>query len=257
MNMSEELNIEHIITDNELAVFDIDTLMSLSGESYIHIKSALSRLIRMELIYRIETGRYVIRNFQNPYVIANAMLRDSTIAYWSALNIHGLTEQIPNMVYSQSNLLKRDKTVFNVMHKFVKVKPEKIFGTMQMGYGNESFWVTDVEKTLLDCFDLPQYSGGYEELIRAFYTAKISSTKLLQYGLKMNNLSVLKRIAFLSELFQMKGFAKFQQGVLKVVNQKYTLIDPFGENTGEFDAKWRIRVNISKERLLKMIDKIY
>jgi predicted transcriptional regulator of viral defense system len=139
----------------------------------------------------------------------------------------------------------------------VKLKPGKIFGSMQMGYGNEAFKVTDIEKTLLDCFDLPQYSGGYEELIRAFYSAKIRSIRLLEYGQQMNNLSVLKRMAFLSELFQMTGFTRFQQGVLKIMNQKYTLFDPMGENAGEFDAKWRIRVNVSKERLLNIINKIY
>ena len=153
--------------------------------------------------------------------------------------------------------MKFDKTVFNVRYNSVTVKPEKMFGAMQMGYGNEAFRVTDAEKTLLDCFDLPQYSGGYAELIRAFHAAKMSSVRLLEYGLKMNNLSILKRMAFLSELFQMNGFTRFQQEVLKRVNQKYTLIDPFGANEGEFNAKWRVRLNISKDNLLDIIQKIY
>jgi len=72
-----------------------------------------------------------------------------------------------------------------------------------MGYGNEQFKVTDVEKTLLDCFDLPQHSGGYEELLRAFYSARINSDKLLKYAVQMNNLSVIKRVGYLSELFEM------------------------------------------------------
>jgi predicted transcriptional regulator of viral defense system len=126
-----------------------------------------------------------------------------------------------------------------------------------MGYGSETFRVTDIEKTLLDCFDLPQYSGGYDGLIRAFYSAKINSLKLLQYGQRMNNLSVLKRMAFLSELFQMKGFSKFRQGVSKIINQKYSLLDPLGTDTGTFDAKWRIRINISKDDLRGIVDKIY
>jgi predicted transcriptional regulator of viral defense system len=246
-----------IIADNELSVFSIEDIVSQSGKDYSKIKYAISVLLSDSQIYRIQTGLYCVRNFQNPHVIANAMLTNSIVAYWSALNLHGLTEQIPNMIYSQSSSLKFDKTVFNVRYKFVKVKSEKMFGSMQMGYGNEVFRVTDTEKTLLDCFDLPQYSGGYAELIRAFYSAKISSVRLLEYGLKMNNLSILKRMAFLSELFQMKGFTRFQQEVLKRMNQKYTLIDPFGENEGEFNAKWRVRLNISKENLLGIIQKIY
>jgi predicted transcriptional regulator of viral defense system len=253
-----ERNILKYITENELFCFHFDDLKNsnICNDKY-ELQDALSRLTKFQSLYRIEKGLYCVWVFQNSYVIANALLKNSTVAYWTALNIHGLTEQIPNTIYSQSTFRKNDKTVFGVLYKFIKVKPEKMLGTMEMGYGSETFRVTDVEKTLLDCFDLPQYSGGYEELIRAFYTAKINSLKLLKYGKQIGNLSVLKRMAFLSELFEMKKFDKFQQGVMSIMNEKYSLLDPMGENTGDFDAKWHIRINISKERLLGVINKIY
>jgi len=84
----------------------------------------------------IEKGLYVVRNFRDPYVIGTAMLKESAVAYWSALNLHGLTEQIPNIVYLQSIHSKRDKEVFGVRYKFVKVKPKKICGiTTQQSRG--------------------------------------------------------------------------------------------------------------------------
>jgi predicted transcriptional regulator of viral defense system len=245
------------IEDNQISCFYFDNFILLEKFDRAELQDSLTRLVKRGFLFRIEKGLYCVRNFKNTNVIANMMLNDSIISYWSALNLHGLTEQIPNVVYSQSQYQKHDKTAFNVHYKFVKVKPEKMFGSMQMGYGSEAFRVTDVEKTLLDCFDLPQYSGGYAELIRAFYAAKINTTRLLEYGLKMNNLSVLKRMAFLSELFQMKGFTRFQKEILKLTNQKYSLIDPFGKNTGEFNAQWRVRLNISKESLLNIIHNIY
>jgi predicted transcriptional regulator of viral defense system len=247
----------NIITDNELSIIDIDALVSLTGKQYFELKPALKRLVHNEQLSRIEKGLYCIRNFRNSYVIANVLLKDSVVAYWSALNLHQLTEQIPNVVYVQSPNRKSDKKVFNVRYKFIQVKEEKVCGIMQMGYGNEAFRITDIEKTLLDCFDLPQYSGGYEELIRAFYRAKVSSSRLLAYGKQMNNLSALKRLAFLSELFDMKGFSAFQSGVQKMVNNRYSLLDPLGLNEGEFNARWRIRVNIPVVRLLEMINKMY
>lgn len=221
------------------------------------LQDALSRLTKLGHLFRIEKGLYATRNFRNPYVIGNAMVQDGAIAYWSALNVHGLTEQIPNVVYVQSTKRKNNKKVFNVRYRFIQVKSDKICGITQMGYGNEKFRITDVEKTLLDCFDLPQYAGGYEELIRAFYQAKINSRKLLDYGKQMGNLSVLKRLAFLSELFEMKGFINFQNEVLKIRNQRYTLLDPMGNNEGVFNVKWRIRMNIEQDRLLEIINKMY
>jgi predicted transcriptional regulator of viral defense system len=247
----------NFIADNEILVFSLEELLALSGYDYSRLKYALETMIKAEQIFRLENGHYCVRNCNNVHLIANFLLKDSQIAYWSALNLHGLTEQIPNVVYSQSTHKKNDKTIFNVLYKFVRMKPEKTFGIMQMGYGNEMFRITNIEKTLLDCFDLPQYSGGYAELIRAFYSAKVKSARLLEYGLKMNNLAIIKRMAFLSELFEMKGFTRFQQEVLRRINQNYTLIDPLGENKGKFVSKWSIRLNISKENLLGIIQKIY
>jgi predicted transcriptional regulator of viral defense system len=253
----KDLQVLKILVENEISVFKTVDFLLLSREKYGKVKYALSILTATGHINRIQSGLYCVRNFQNPFVVANAMQSNSIISYWSALCLHNLTIHIPNVVYSQSPVQKRDKTVFNIHFKFIKVKLEKMFGEMQMGYANEAFSVTDVEKTLLDCFDLPQYSGGYAELIHAFSSAKINSPRLLDYGLRMNNLSVLKRMAFLSELFKMRGFTRFQQEVLKRMDQKYTLIDPFGENAGEFNAKWRVRLNISKENLLNIIQNIY
>jgi len=255
--INEESQIMNLIADNEISILTTEKLLTLAGQDYMCLKPTLKKLVRNGQLFRIEKGLYCVRNFRNPNIIANALLADSVVGYWTALNMHNLTEQIPNTIYSLSTTSKNNKKVFNVRYKFIKVNANKVCGITHMGYGNESFRITDIEKTLLDCFDLPKYSGGYEELIRAFYNANISSTKLLSYGKQMNNLSVLKRLAFLSEIFEMKRFVVFQKEVFKMVNKRYTLLDPMGENDGEFNSKWRIRVNIQKERLLGIINKLY
>lgn len=254
---TDEINLLKLIDDKELQIFDVNEIKIFTIEEVAYLQGMLSMLVNKQFLFRIENTKFCTRNFRNPNVIGNFLIEQGTIAYWSALNLHHLTEQIPSVVYVQSPFRKNDKKVFNVRYKFIKVKVEKVCGIMEMGYGNEMFRITDVEKTLLDCFDLPRYSGGYEEVIRAFYKAKASSVKLLSYGKQMNNLSVLKRLAFLSELFEMSGFTIFQAEVLKMVNSRYSLLDPLGENEGEFNNKWRIRVNIPKEKLMGIINKMY
>lgn len=250
-------NIYNVLNDNEMSIIDSNTLSTLTGSAYIDMKPAIRRMVRNGQLFVIEKGLYCVRNFRNPYVIANAMLKDSAIAYWSALNLHHLTEQFPNVVFVQSPHRKANKNVFNVRYTFIQVKSQKFFGTMSMGYGNERFIITDVEKTLLDCFDLPQYAGGYEELIRAFLKANINGKKLFTYGTQLNNLSVLKRMAYLSELFGMGSLTDFRRRVQRLVNNRYTLLDPMGENEGVFNAKWKIRVNIPEDKLMDINHKIY
>lgn len=254
---NEELELLKSLDNMELNIFSAKEIKGLGLTDASYLQIALEKLVKRGLISRIEKGKYCRHNFRNEFVIGNKLSVNGAIAYWSALNLHGLTEQFPNSVFVQSPSLKRDKNVFGVNYRFVKIKPEKFFGITEQGYGNESYRITEVEKTLLDCFDLPQYSGGYEELIRAFYAAKINKNKLQEYGLRLGNIAVLKRMAFLSELFEIDGFMQFQNAVQKVLNKRYSLIDPMGEDNGEFVVKWRVRLNVPKSNLLQIINKMY
>ncbi|MCC6287455.1 MAG: hypothetical protein IT249_06185 [Chitinophagaceae bacterium] len=51
----------------------------------------LRTLIKYGLIDIIERGKYCRHNFRNEYVIGNFLAEDGVIAYWTALNLHGLT----------------------------------------------------------------------------------------------------------------------------------------------------------------------
>lgn len=245
------------IDNKELNVFSEKDIRDLKLFRSDELHKSLNKLVNYGIIFRIEKGKFCRHNFRNEFVIGNMLVKDGAIAYWSALNLHGLTEQFPNSVFVQSPYLKKDKNIFGINYRFVKIKSEKFFGITQQGYGNESYRITDIEKTLLDCFDLPQYSGGYEELIRAFYKAKINKNKLLNYGMRMHNIAILKRMAYLSVLFDMEGFKLFQDEVKKLLNKKYSLLDPRGDDTGKFVAEWRLRINIPQNKLIQIINKIY
>jgi len=102
----------------------------------------------------------------------------------------------------------------------------------------------------VDGFDQPQYSGGYAELIRAFMQADLKANKIIAYCKVVNNTAVTKRIGFLSELFECTSLQEFTAFAKKQVNSKYNLIDPQGNEAGDFISEWKLRLNIGKEQLL-------
>jgi len=130
-------------------------------------------------------------------------------------------------------------------------------GIIKEGYGNHSYYMTDVEKTIVDCFDLPQYSGGYAELIRAFSVAQLSGEKMIEYCRAINNIAATKRIGFLAELFLKKGFKSFIRFAKGRVKDSYNPLDPQGSGSGSFNAGWKLRLNISKEALFDIANKQY
>ena len=114
-----------------------------------------------------------------------------------------------------------------------------------------------MEKTIVDCFDLPQYSGGYAELIRAFAQAELSAEKLASYCLAVGNIAVFKRIGFLAELLNKKNLAPFVEFARTRINRTYNLFDPFGNNTGDPETAWYLRLNLSKDAIKGIIQNIY
>ena len=185
------------------------------------------------------------------------MVPDGVIGYWSALNLHGLTEQFSNTIFIQTTHLKKSKTVFGVQYQFVKIKETKRVGETTEGFGNYKYKITDKEKTLVDCFDLPQYSGGYAELIRAFSKAEIDQDKMIEYCESIGNIAVVKRLAFLAELLKKPKMIRFIKYAKAAVNPRYVLIDPLGKEKGSFNNSWKLRLNITVDELLDICNKQY
>ncbi len=246
------LDLVKFMEDHELSVFTVEQMSGLTGISSPHINEILENLALKKMIDRLERGKYCRYGFRNDKVIGSFLTGGGSIAYWSALNYHLMTEQIPNVVFVQSPRYKQSKSIFNVRYKFVKILDPKFFGIIQTGYGRDSFPITDKEKTLIDCFEYPEYSGGYSELIRAFAASNLNPDKLVDYGKRTNNLAVLKRIAFLSEILDMRGYQRFRKMTAVRLNERYALFDPMGPNEGEFVSAWRLRLNITRNQIIEI-----
>ena len=246
-----------LLDDYELDIFTLDELKKQFSQQFININELVENLVHKKILSRIERGKYCRANFSDEKIIGCFIGNSGAIAYWSALNAHGLTEQFSNNVFIQASKPKRNKTVFGTSYKFVKVAPSKITGILTQGQGNRKYWITDIEKTIVDCFDLPEHCGGYAELIRALNQAKLSSEKMITYCTAINNIAATKRIGFLAELLDKKGLKNFIRYAKQQINKKYNVFDPAGTDIGEFVNDWRLRLNISREEILDICNKQY
>ncbi len=251
---SEEFLLK-FLNDNELEIFTFQALIHETNLRLEYLQSTLEQLTKRGLLSRIERGKYCKHTFRNEYVISNYLVEDGVVAYWTALNLHGLTEQIPNTIFVQTTKLKVDKKVFGVDYEFVKVKPQKMVGMEQQGYGNYRYRITNVEKTIVDCFDLPKNAGGFTELIRAFTSATLNADRLIAYSEAIGNLSVIKRIAFLGTFLKKEGFERYTEYAKSKLNEKYSLFDPQGTDEGIFIRAWRLRLNMEESVLKELLTK--
>lgn len=247
-----ESKLLEFLTDEELDIFtkeDIKAKISLPEKEF---ENALYNLIKSDLIKIIEKGKYCKYDFRNELVIGNFLAKDGGIAYWSAMSHHGLTEQIPNVVFVQTSKKKNDKVIFGIQYRFVQVKKEKLTGYKVEGYGNHQYRVTDIEKTIADCFDLPQHAGGYNETIKAFFKASLSARKLVKYCKVLNNISIVKRMAYLSELLNKDDMEYFLKYALTIRNEKYNLFNPHGPKKGKANCRWKLIINADPEEIISI-----
>ncbi len=251
MTKNEKILSEYL-NDYGLDIFSRNQITQIENLTPQQVEIALRGLARRGYITIIERGKYCKQNYSEEFVIGNFIVKNGGIAYWSAMNYHRMTEQIPNVIFVQTSQRKKDKIIFGVRYKFVQVKENKLIGYKTEGYGNLKFNITDIEKTIVDCFDLPKYSGGYPEIIKAFNIAEPSAIKLVKYCKATNNLSVVKRLAYLTELLHKPKMDYFLKYALSVINEKYTLFKHNGEKTGRTNRRWRLVLNINDDEIMNM-----
>jgi predicted transcriptional regulator of viral defense system len=257
--MNPQAVILNAINENHWDVFSLAMLYKESGLRKSSIHSALWYLTNSQVIVQIEKGKYRRRHFTDENVIACFMAPDGGIAYWSALNAHGLTEQFPNKIFVQNSRRKGERSISGIgsAFHFVTVKPEKLVGYKTLGYGNHTWYMTDVEKTIVDCFDLPQHAGGYNEIIKAFKKARLSGPKMTTYCKAVNNIAVTKRLAYLAELLHKPKVDYFLKYAADVCNEKYNPFDASLPAKGKYLNKWKLILNMEEEEIIEIANSLY
>ncbi len=243
---------------------DIVKIMAKSGNTFTfdmlyektHIKKEvlwviLNRLQKKKYIERIEKGKYLIiplgaekgKYTLHEFVIGSLLVTPYAIAYWSALNFYGLTEQIPTTVFIQTTARKKqqEKEIFGVKYKIIRIKETKFFGTREEWIEETKVTITDKEKTVIDCLDKPQHCGGIIEVAKALKNGKLNRKKLSEYALRMGNSGVVRRLGYLCDTFNLRV------KLPKVEVRNYLYLDPTMPHDGTKNAKWRLIVNINEE----------
>lgn len=232
-------------------IFTFEEARQVLGSDYSVTKVILSRLEKKGWIERIEKGKYIIiplgakkgEYTLHEFVIASMLVKPYSIAYWSALHFYGLTEQIPNIVFLQTVARKKRQRmkIFGVEYQIVRIKEEKFFGIHKEWIEDAQVNLTEKEKTIIDCLDKPQYCGGIIEVIKALKNNKFDRNKLREYGCKIGNSGVIRRLGYLSEVLGI------DIELPKIETRNYLYLDPTMPKRGFKNSKWRLIINLGEK----------
>jgi predicted transcriptional regulator of viral defense system len=213
-------------------------------------------LMRKKWVLPLKKGLYVavpleagVRGAEDfivhSFVVASYLADPYCIAFWSALNHHGLSDQIPLDTFVQTTTAKKPVKFLNSFIVFVQLKREKIFGIEKIEMEGREISITNKEKTVADCLDHPEHSGGIEEVARSIFFAhnELDFSRVRKYARNMGNLTVFKRLGYVLER---TGLLNEYDDVFKGIrlSKGYSVLDPLGPKKGKYNERWKVIANV-------------
>ena len=237
-------------------VKDAETALNRKGNNLVKL---LHDLNVNKWILRLERGKYIVLPLEagpyseymtHPFVIARSLVSPYYISFLSALNYYGITEQPSHKVFIATTKIKKHFVFQSQEYTFVRLAKKRFFGFNEEWINNSKFYISDKEKTVIDCLFIPKYCSGLTEVVKAF-KEKLDYEKLYNYAIKMEDIATLKRLGYILTILKIK--TPVIEKLLKMVSGGYSLLDTGGPRTGVRNNKWKIIENIQKEELIKEI----
>jgi len=232
------------------------------GPSYL--PQLLRTLTQAGWIRRLKRATYVITVGipglpleLHPFAIGMALVDSCAVSGWSALNHHGLTEQVPRVITlttakrvvtpAMRGAARTAPSIWEVgdqTFEIVSVVPAHYFGYQEIWLGESRVRILDRERALLDCFALPRRFGGVSEglAIVEEHLHEIDVARLVAHAQRYAKASVGKRVGYALEL------ARAEPALIEPLREMpvrgYRLLDPTKPARGRRSARWGLRDNL-------------
>lgn len=219
-------------------------------------KKIMSYLIKKKWVLQFKKGLYAIIPLDigvkgsedfivHNFVIASYLVRPYYIGFWPALNYHGLSDQIPKSVFIAIKKAKKPLVILNTEFIFVQIKEDKFFGIEKIGIENKKINISNINKTVVDCLDHPEHSGGIEEVARAIYFNhnELNFKRIKKYALKMNNMTIFKRLGYILEKTNLLKEHKNIFNDIKLT-KGYSKLDKISIKKSKYNEKWKLLINV-------------
>ena len=245
---------------DEKTVFTIADAKAILDSPGSSVKKVIYRLKAKNRITEIERGKYLLSPArsgiegywsEHAYKIVPALINDYYVSYWSALNYWGMTDQIPRITYVATPKVKKEIETNGLLIKFITVNSKKFYGYTKETMGDTKFNIATKEKTIIDCLDRLEYSGGIIEVAKGLWFARerLNFDDLINNALKYPNKAVQRRLGFLLDNLELSTKVDRKKWSEKFVGYRW-LDHSARKKTIRYDKTWGLMINIKDRELV-------
>jgi predicted transcriptional regulator of viral defense system len=185
---------------------------------------------------------------EDAMAVATAVWSPCYFTGWTAANYWGLSEQVFRTTVVKTTRRVRAAEARLLDQDYLLTHTTEA----EMTWGLESIWreelrmrIADPARTVIDILDTPRLGGGIRhaaEILHA-YLNEHDSDRLIEYGDRLGNRTVFKRLGYLVDTL---GWSDDE--LIKACEERLSagisLLDPDAPDKGARSMRWRVRVNV-------------
>ena len=249
---------EQLVFDiiKETDIISIKDIEDMFPELSKHMRyKILSSLNMKGFLYRLENGLYLVQKIpskepiiERPYHIALSIFK-GYVAFSSALRLYDIIEYEPFTIFIVTPNRSRRLTLGNYEIQAISMGFRAEGLTL-----HKDIYVSNLEKTIFDCFYKPQYSGGYETITKAIYAiGRFTWKNLLYYFQKYSSSSLCQRTGYILDLMKKELGHNIPDYIIRYfqsrIKTKSKLI-PTAPTRGKYISRWKLMDNLGEQTIL-------
>ncbi len=249
--------------------------LSLEGiRARARISPGFARKVAVDLtrkgwLRRVGRGRYVLSPGRHgpeavpdtdPFPVGSRLVAPYYFGFATAAELWGFLPQASRVYYVVTPRPGRPRWPFAPAFRRVAVAPRRFFGRQRLTRRNESIVVSDPERTVIDCLDRPEYSGGLAGVVQVLESAgrRLDWSRLTRHVERLGQRSLALRLGFL--LDSLGASVRPPRGWLDEVRPRaedpYVPLGPAHEfgRRGVHDRRWHVIRNVPETLLRAEVD---
>lgn len=225
------------------AVVTFDQLSNLFNENREYTRKRISKFAKQGWLKRIKKGVFVMSDLSSRgtlsisyNAVVNVIVEEAYISFESALQYHGLYDQLLTNINSISLKRYKKTTIAGYSFQFIKTQQRYFYGWDTYDIDGQSVKIANIEKALVDLiqFHRNRYATDLVlEKLSAFKSAIIHQ-RLIEYVLKAN-LTTQRIIGFLLDFAELDS-SELYSSVLN--RQSVSSISNAEKNL--YNHKWKL-----------------
>ncbi len=225
------------------AVVSFEQLAETFQEERPYLRKRISQFAKKGWLFRIKKGLYVISDLHSrgslsisQYAVVNLLVESAYVSFESALQYHGLYDQLLSKVASVATNQFHDKDIDGYTFSFVKTVPAYFYGWESHPVDGQAVKIASREKALIDLIQYHRSAYSVDLVLEKLssFTHEFDLDKLVDLSFQ-STIAAQRILGFVLDCLNLDS-KKLTQALRK--HRGTSKITDSDENV--FNSKWRL-----------------